>query len=131
MRMFIDAKGVPTRVGDRVSVPYKGSVGIVEGITPTGVNIILDGAEFPERFMHESVCRLIQKADTLGIAIELVNGLVDSLTTLMGAEEDKEADTDERSQYYTYGKQWAFRRARSFALSTLRGLERLEAGQDF
>ena len=141
MKVFIDAKGVPTRVGDRVSVVdsegVRRWVGNVATITPTGVDVLLDGADCPERFVHMDVCRTAQRVDVLEVATEMVRDLVDALEAAMenegNAEKNKEEseDMDEKSLFYTRGKHWAFRRARSFARHTLRGLERLEAGQDF
>lgn len=132
MKVFVDMKGVPTRVGDRAAIAEKGVFGIVSSITPTGVDILLDGVEYPERFMHEDVYRVIQRVDALETATELMRGLMETITAAMEAEESKEGNgEDERSLYYSYGKQWAFRRAKSFVWHTLRGIERLEMAQDF
>lgn len=130
MNLFIDMNGTPTRIGDRVFTE-KG-IGVVNDITPTGVAVLLDSAEYPERFFHDGVRRLIQRVDTLETATELVRGLMEALTAAMEAEGNKESDTEnERSLYYVRGKYWAYRRARSFAWHTLRNLERLEMAQDF
>lgn len=140
MKMFVDMKGVPTRVGDRVSVMNNGVVewvGSVDSITPTGVDVLLDGFDRPERFLHTDVCRTIQRVDALEIATEMVRDLVEALEAAMAAEENAEKkketdeDKDERSLFYTRGKYWGYRRARTFAWHTLCGLERLEARQDF
>lgn len=141
MEMFIDMKGVPTRIGDRVSVVdgegVSRWVGNVATITPTGVDVLLDRADHPERFVHTDVCRTIQRVNTLEIATQMVRDLMEALETAMEAEENAEKkkeeseDVDERSLYYTHGKHWAFRRAKSFVWHTLRGIERLEMAQDF